>query len=127
MKLNEQSKQWALAGDLPYAGELLDQAIAELDTLDPAAEKMARAVRLSVDAPGMVVTQAVPTKESGIEIDDYTTAFATEEVAVKGGSITFSVGSSPVFLEPWGAPGKLGESALDSLFGFIPPIPIRSK
>ena len=142
--LNEQSKQWAQAGDVPYAKELLDRAILELDTLETATGEIAveemktgdasavspphpaknhiaaRSVRLAVDASKMVITQAVPAEESGDRIDDYTTAFDTEQVEATGGVITVTVWSSPVFIEPADATGKVNESAMDSLFGVHP-------
>ncbi len=59
-----------------------------------------RAVTLSgVPGTTALLTEAVPRFASGAEVTNYATAFRTETLPVSGGSVTLTLGESPVFVE----------------------------
>ncbi|MBU4446174.1 hypothetical protein KJ656_14030, partial [bacterium] len=54
-----------------------------------------------MDAEGALITEAVPSYESGLEVKDYAAAFSSHTYAVSGGEVTITISShSPVFVEP---------------------------
>lgn len=64
------------------------------------APAMTREFRLSgVPATRAQVTELVPAASSGIEVDDYSTAFRTDTVAARAGALELTLGDSPVIVE----------------------------
>lgn len=108
--LGERAKRAAREGNRPQARQLLEQAVAKLESLDtgaphtprlPAEEEVAKPipVELSVDSSRVYVTEAVPSATSGKEIKDYESAFETVTVSAKDGAIRLELTSTPVFIE----------------------------
>lgn len=64
-------------------------------------ESNAQVTISGVNVEGALITEAVPSYESGLEVTDYAAAFSTRTYAVSGGEVTITISShSPVFVEP---------------------------
>lgn len=72
-------------------------------------------------ADKIIVTDVIPKYETGKGITDYSTAFETKTIAVKGGKATIELGESPVFIELGSSyPKAVLADYENSPFGFNP-------
>ncbi|MDA3910283.1 MAG: T9SS type A sorting domain-containing protein, partial [Bacteroidales bacterium] len=52
-----------------------------------------------ISANQVIITNTIPTDTSGIDITDYNTAFSIDTISISGGSVSFYLKESPVYVE----------------------------
>jgi hypothetical protein len=110
MKLDERAKSEMRQGNRQEARRLLREAIATLEALETGTSHRplssedkytgkTRVVELPVSSPKIYVTEAVPSPESGKEIEKHHGAFETRTVAAQGGKLSIELTGTPVIIE----------------------------
>lgn len=124
--LNEKARRAAREGNRQEMRQLLEQAIAKLESLEAGTHRAAnnegtlksRIIEIPMGVKEVHVTKTVPDYESGRDIKDYHSAFKTEKISVRNGKLSIKLTSLPVFIEPADRTSKnVSLNSADSPFG----------